>query len=68
MKTTVHVPSIVYAECIGCRVCVEFCPQVFQMDDREGYAIISNQGGADPEMIQNAMDNCPTACIHWEEV
>ncbi len=68
MKRKVRVPYIVYAECIACGVCVELCPEVFQMDEKEGYAIVSDQGGADPEIIQTAMDNCPTACIHWEEV
>lgn len=68
MQKRVRVPYIVYAECIGCGVCVELCPTVFQLDDQAGYAIVINQGGAEPDIIQNAMDHCPTACIHWEEV
>ena len=63
----VKVPYIVYSECIACGSCVEICPEVFRLDDREGYAIVINQAGAPPEQIQEAMDNCPTQCIHWEE-
>jgi ferredoxin len=29
---------------------------------------VINQGGSDPDKIQEAMDNCPTECIHWEEL
>ena len=42
--------------------------EVFKLDEKEGYAIVINQGGADPDKIQEAMDNCPTECIHWEEL
>ncbi|MGQ9921582.1 MAG: ferredoxin [Desulfobacca sp.] len=63
-----RVPYIVYAECIACGECVTLCPEVFEMDENGGYAIIRNQGGAPPEIIQRAMDHCPTACIHREEV
>jgi ferredoxin len=29
---------------------------------------VVNQGGANPDKIQEAMDSCPTECIHWEEL
>lgn len=63
----VPVPYIVYSECIACGACEEICPEVFKLDENAGYALIINQGGADFEKIQEAMDNCPTDCIRWEE-
>ena len=65
---SVRVPYIVYSECIACGACEELCPEVFTLDEEAGYAIVINQGGADFHIIAEAMDNCPTRCIHWEEV
>ena len=65
--TKMRVPYIVISECIACGSCAEICPEVFRLDEQEGYAIIINQAGAPVEQIQEAMDNCPTACIHWED-
>jgi ferredoxin len=64
----VRVPYIVYSECLACGSCEEICPEVFKLDEKEGYALVINQGGANPDKIQEAMDSCPTECIHWEEL
>lgn len=64
----VRVPYIVYSECIACGACEEICPEVFQLDETAGFAVVVNQGGADLGKIQEVMDNCPTLCIHWEEL
>lgn len=63
----VRVPYIIVFECIACSSCAAICPEVFAMDDQKGYAVVVNQGGAPVERIQEAMDSCPTACIHWED-
>lgn len=62
-----RVPYIVTSECINCGVCVELCPEVFQISEKDGYAIVVDQAGASADRIQEAMDNCPTHCIHWED-
>lgn len=64
--STVKAPYIVESECIACGSCEEICPEVFKVDEQAGYAIVINQGG-DPDKIQEAMDTCPTECIHWED-
>ena len=54
-------------ECEGCESCVEICPEVFGFDEeREVAYVIKEEGGPEDE-IEEAMDNCPVDCIHWEE-
>ena len=52
--------------CIGCETCTRICPKVFQMVS-EHKAGIHNPTGDTQEMIEAAMDNCPVACISWED-
>jgi ferredoxin len=54
-------------ECIGCGSCVEICPEVFQMKEGEEKAEVIKPEGGPEDLIQEAMDTCPTSCIHWEE-
>ena len=54
-------------ECIGCETCVQLCPDVFEFDvDAEKARVIKPSGG-DEECIQEAIDSCPTECIHWDD-
>jgi len=53
-------------ECISCELCVNNCPGVFRMDD-DGKAICYDATGASEDDIQNAIDQCPVSCIHWQE-
>ena len=52
--------------CIGCETCTRICPNVFHMVS-EHQAAIHNPTGATEEEIEEAMDNCPVACITWED-
>jgi ferredoxin len=54
-------------ECIGCGNCAELCPEVFRLDEEQGKAEVILAQGGPKEQIEEAMDNCPVACIHWEE-
>jgi ferredoxin len=60
------VPHVVRADCIHCGTCAQICPQVFQVDKSLGCALIINPRGASPLLIQEAMDNCPVQCLHWQ--
>ena len=53
-------------ECIGCELCVDTCPEVFRMTD-DSVSEVINPEGAPEEKIQEAIDNCPVECIHWED-
>ncbi len=57
----------VYVEkdvCISCGLCVEMVPEVFRFDD-DNLAEVHDPAGAPEEKIQEAIDACPVACIHW---
>lgn len=53
-------------ECIACESCVELAPGAFAMDDATEKAMVKDIEGATEEEVQEAIDTCPTQCIHWE--
>lgn len=60
------VPYVDKDECTSCGVCVENVPTVFRFDD-DMKAEAFDPNGASEEEIQEAMDLCPAACIHWRD-
>lgn len=52
--------------CTGCELCVDTCPDVFEMND-EGLAVVYDPRGADEEDIQEAIDSCPVEAISWKD-
>ena len=65
-------PAIDPECCIGCEVCTQVCPEVFTMEDSHngnghahGKAVVHNPTGAAEAKVEEAMDNCPSACIYW---
>jgi ferredoxin len=40
-------------------------PEVFRMND-DNLAEVFDPLGAPEELIQEAIENCPVNCIHWE--
>lgn len=61
-----RVPYVVQEECTECGVCVENVPTVFRFDDFNKAEVFDPNGAGEAE-IQEAMDLCPVACIHWKE-
>jgi ferredoxin len=59
-------PHIIRADCIHCGACEEICPQVFLVDKSLGFALVINPRGASLLRIQEAMDQCPVQCLHWQ--
>jgi ferredoxin len=59
-------PYIEEEECIACGSCEELCPEVFRLNESLGFAQVVNPEGASEDQIQEAIDACPTQCIHWE--
>lgn len=51
--------------CISCSLCADTLPEVFRMND-DALAEVYDPLGADEEKIQEVMDACPVACIHWQ--
>lgn len=52
--------------CIGCGLCVQLCPKVFEMQD-DGKSKAVNPTGDDKEKIQSTIDACPVSAISWKE-
>lgn len=53
-------------ECIGCGVCAQICPDVFELDEEAGKARVVRQGDLS-ETVREAVDSCPVGCISLEE-
>lgn len=51
--------------CIGCEVCADSLPDVFEMND--GKATVKNPEGASIDEIKEIAESCPTESIHVEE-
>jgi ferredoxin len=45
---------------------VDNAPTVFRLDDEEKAEVFDPEGDTE-QAIQDAMDLCPVACIHWKE-
>jgi len=52
-------------ECIGCGVCAQICPEVFELNEDAGKARVIRPEGA--ECAQEAADSCPVSCIEVTE-
>ena len=60
------IPYVDQDECTGCGLCEEVCPEVFQLNE-DDISVVHNSGGASEEQIQEAIDECPVECIHWQD-
>ena len=52
-------------DCIGCGVCAQICPDVFELDEDAGKAKVIRPEGS--ECAREAADSCPVGCISVEE-
>lgn len=53
--------------CIGCGLCAEICPEVFEMDDEQIAIVIENPVTLDAEdEALDAEEQCPTDAISIE--
>lgn len=59
-------PYVDQDACISCNLCADTVPEVFRMND-DNLAEVYDSTGASEDKIQEAIDACPVACIHWEE-
>ncbi len=63
MSKKVHIDQ---EECIGCELCAQMCPGVFEMQE-DGKSKVINHKGASEAEIQQAIDSCPVQSIEWVE-
>lgn len=70
-----RIPVVDQECCISCEVCTQVCPEVFRMSGDHGHdhahgehkSTVYNPTGAPESKIEEAMDNCPAACIFWRD-
>ena len=50
-------------ECSGDQICVDMCPEVFEMDGDVAKVIIDEVPADVEDACREAVDSCPTGCI-----
>ena len=53
--------------CIGCGLCAEICPAVFQMDDDQAVAKLETVPPEAEDACRDAAQQCPVEAIKIEE-
>ena len=59
-------PMVDLSECILCGVCVDVCPEVFELSDI-GFVRVSELEVYPETQVDEAIRNCPADCIRWED-
>jgi ferredoxin len=49
--------------CSGDAICVDLCPEVFEMDDDKAKVIVDEVPPEAEEACRDAVESCPEACI-----
>lgn len=49
--------------CTACGLCVDTCPEVFQMGDDVAEVVVSNVPAELEDSVQEAADECPVEAI-----
>ena len=60
------IPVVDLSECILCGICIEVSPTVFKMNDTGFIEVLQSDNYPEDE-VDEAIKNCPTNCIYWEE-
>jgi len=60
-------PVVDHEECIGCGQCEQICPEVFELRE-DGFAYVIKAPGEEfRAQVDEAIEECPTVAITWEE-
>ncbi len=55
-------------KCVGCKNCVDMCPEVFALlPGKKAKAIVINPEGCKICDCQKVVDSCPVKAIFWTE-
>ncbi len=60
------IPVVELSDCILCGVCESVCPSVFRLNEA-GYIEVIERSSYPEIEVDEAIKNCPTDCISWEE-
>ena len=53
-------------ECTGCELCVDTCPEIFEMSGDVAVAKLSNVPEDKEDDVRDAADSCPVEAIEVE--
>lgn len=53
--------------CIGCGLCNDIYPEVFDMDDDGKAVAVEDQSEADEDALTEALESCPVEAIREED-
>ena len=53
-------------KCIGCALCPDSCPAVFEMDDDIAVALVDEIPEEEEDCVREAAEACPTEAIILE--
>ena len=59
-------PVVELSDCILCGICEDVCPAVFHVSEL-GYVQVTDLEAYPDEDVNEAIKNCPSDCIAWEE-
>lgn len=65
-QTTTGVPKVDLELCTGCGICVDVCPDVFEIGDDGLSRVIDGSSCEDADCCQEAVDQCPEGAITIE--
>ncbi|MCB2181582.1 MAG: ferredoxin [Desulfobulbaceae bacterium] len=58
-------PTVDHELCIGCGICAELCPEVFEIRDEKSWVVGPDK--CSTCNCQESVDNCPVDAIELEE-
>jgi len=59
-----RIPVVELGDCILCGICIEVAPSVFRLSSA-GYIEVSELPAYPEEEVDEAIKNCPSDCISW---
>jgi len=61
-----RIPVVELSDCIRCEICTEICPSVFFLNE-VNFIQIKELASYPVSEVDEAIKNCPTNCIFWED-
>lgn len=49
--------------CTACELCVDTCPEVFEMGDQQAQVLVDEVPAESKDAVQQAADECPVEAI-----